>query len=64
MEHQIGQMKHIYRKGLSNRYGSYMQTISGIHYNFSLSDTFSEILKTLEGSNLNLQDFKSTVISD
>ena len=36
----IGQMKHIYRKGLSNRYGSYMQTISGIHYNFSLSDTF------------------------
>ena len=55
----IGQMKHIYRKGLSNRYGSYMQTISGIHYNFSLSDTFFEILKTLEDSNLNLQDFKS-----
>ena len=33
-----GRMKHIYRVGLSNRYGSAMQTISGIHYNFSVPD--------------------------
>lgn len=33
-----GQMKHVYRVGLSNRYGSAMQTISGIHYNFSVSE--------------------------
>jgi len=32
------QSKTIYRRGLSNRYGSLMQTISGIHYNFSISD--------------------------
>ena len=33
-----GKMKHVYRVGLSNRYGSAMQTISGIHYNFSVSE--------------------------
>ncbi|MCY7296582.1 glutamate--cysteine ligase [Alteromonas sp. a30] len=36
----VGQMKHLYRKGLKNRYGSMMQTISGIHFNFSLPDAF------------------------
>ena len=34
----LAKAKTIYRRGLSNRYGSEMQTISGIHYNFSLSD--------------------------
>ncbi len=34
----IARSKTIYRRGLSNRYGSLMQTISGIHYNFSISD--------------------------
>src|SRR5437773_12249929 len=34
----IGRMKTVYRKGLSHRYGRRMQTISGIHYNFSLPD--------------------------
>jgi glutamate--cysteine ligase len=32
----IGRMKSVYRMGLSHRYGRRMQTISGIHYNFSL----------------------------
>jgi len=32
-----GMLKHIYRKGLRLRYGSIMQCVSGIHYNFSLS---------------------------
>lgn len=35
----MGMLKHIYRKGLKLRYGSIMQCVSGIHYNFSLSDT-------------------------
>ena len=30
-------IKSIYRRGLGNRYGRLMQTISGIHYNFSFS---------------------------
>ena len=34
----IGQMKTIYRVGLGYRYGRRMQTISGIHYNFSLPE--------------------------
>ncbi len=34
----IGQAKTVYRRGLGHRYGRLMQTISGIHYNFSLPD--------------------------
>ena len=36
----IGRMKTLYREGLKNRYGALMQTISGIHYNFSLPLSF------------------------
>ena len=32
-----GRLKNIYRRGLRERYGSAMQCVSGIHYNFSLS---------------------------
>jgi glutamate--cysteine ligase len=32
----IGRAKSVYRMGLGNRYGRRMQTISGIHYNWSL----------------------------
>ena len=34
----VGHAKHVYRTGLSYRYGRRMQTISGIHYNFSLPE--------------------------
>jgi len=34
----VGRAKHVYRTGLSHRYGRRMQTISGIHYNFSLPE--------------------------
>ena len=36
----IGQLKTLYREGLKNRYGALMQTISGVHYNFSLPLAF------------------------
>ncbi len=55
----IGMMKQIYRRGLSNRYGSYMQTISGIHYNFSLPDIFFSELQKTEAGTRDLQSFKS-----
>ena len=32
-----GMLKHVYRKGLRLRYGSIMQCVSGIHFNFSIS---------------------------
>jgi len=36
----IGRLKKLYREGLKNRYGALMQTISGVHYNFSLPMAF------------------------
>lgn len=36
----VGLAKTVYRRGLGHRYGRLMQTISGIHYNFSLPDDF------------------------
>ncbi|WP_096085587.1 glutamate--cysteine ligase [Agaribacterium haliotis] len=35
-----GQMKTIYRLGLGQRYGRSMQTVAGLHYNFSLPPAF------------------------
>jgi glutamate--cysteine ligase len=35
----IAKMKTVYRRGLALRYGRAMQTIAGIHYNFSLPET-------------------------
>jgi glutamate--cysteine ligase len=37
----VGRAKSVYRTGLSHRYGRRMQTISGIHYNFSLPGSHS-----------------------
>jgi glutamate--cysteine ligase len=34
----VGRAKTVYRTGLAHRYGRRMQTISGIHYNFSLPE--------------------------
>ncbi len=38
----VGRAKSVYRLGLSHRYGRRMQTISGIHYNWSLPGVSSE----------------------
>ena len=45
----IGTAKTVYRLGLGHRYGRLMQTISGIHYNFSLPDAFWERYAALQG---------------
>ncbi len=36
----IGRLKTLYRQGLHHRYGSLMQLIAGVHFNFSMPDTF------------------------
>lgn len=54
-----GLMKTIYRRGLGYRYGRAMQTIAGIHYNFSLPDSLWEILRAEEGSRELLQNYKT-----
>lgn len=55
----IGRMKSIYRRGLAHRYGSIMQAISGVHYNYSLPDAFWPLYRELEGERSELQDFRS-----
>lgn len=54
-----GTMKTIYRVGLGHRYGRSMQTISGVHYNFSLPDDFWRELQQQEGDSQDLQEFKT-----
>ncbi|MGI4985382.1 MAG: glutamate--cysteine ligase [Janthinobacterium lividum] len=39
-----GRFKHVYRRGLSLRYGRKMQCIAGIHYNFSLHEAIWPLL--------------------
>ena len=46
----VGMMKHVYRHGLSWRYGKLMQTIAGVHYNFSLPERFFELLDSTDSS--------------
>lgn len=54
-----GRMKSVYRAGLASRYGKPMQTIAGIHYNFSVSDDFWACLQHQQRSTLQLTDFKT-----
>jgi len=46
----IGRAKTVYRLGLGARYGRLMQTISGIHYNFSLPDELWPVIARNEGA--------------
>jgi glutamate--cysteine ligase len=41
----VGRLKTVYRQGLARRYGRRMQTISGIHYNFSLPEAAWPLLQ-------------------
>ncbi|MGV3525149.1 MAG: glutamate--cysteine ligase [Candidatus Sericytochromatia bacterium] len=54
-----GQLKHIYRQGLANRYGRKMQVISGIHFNFSWHDSFWKRLHERVGDSRRLSVFVS-----
>ncbi|NGP52608.1 glutamate--cysteine ligase [Thioalkalivibrio sp. XN8] len=45
----VGRMKHIYRLGLGYRYGRVMQTIAGVHFNYSLPEAFWSALGESEG---------------
>lgn len=54
----IATAKTVYRLGLGNRYGRLMQTISGIHYNFSVPESFwTKYAASLDGSDG--QDFQT-----
>ncbi len=54
-----GMMKTVYRLGLGHRYGRAMQTVAGIHYNFSLPNAFWAHFHTKENSLLSLEEYKN-----
>ncbi len=41
----VGVMKHVYRRGLQYRYGGPMQAIAGVHFNYSLPESFWPVLQ-------------------
>ena len=55
----IATMKTTYRLGLGHRYGRLMQTIAGIHYNFSLPDSLWQALQQQDMDNRPLADYKT-----
>ncbi|HEU4854934.1 MAG TPA: glutamate--cysteine ligase [Nitrosospira sp.] len=54
-----GSMKHIYRQGLEYRYGSCMQVIAGIHFNYSLPPRFWPQYQRFMAHEGDLQSFTS-----
>lgn len=54
-----GMMKTVYRRGLGHRYGKMMQVIAGIHYNYSLPQSFWQQYQALNKDSSPLQDFTS-----
>ncbi|MGI9335443.1 MAG: glutamate--cysteine ligase [Gammaproteobacteria bacterium] len=60
----IAKMKQVYRTGLSHRYGSVMQTIAGVHFNYSLPEAFWPAYHEIEGSRESAQAFRSRCYFD
>jgi len=55
----VGKMKTVYRNGLGHRYGRRMQTIAGVHFNYSLPDAFWPHFHAVENSPLSADEFRS-----
>ena len=55
----VGRAKTVYRRGLSYRYGRRMQTISGIHYNFSLPEAAWPMLQQADERGGAAQDYQN-----
>jgi len=56
----LGMMKTVYRRGLGHRYGKMMQSIAGVHFNYSIQKDFWPYYRTLlKQENVPLQEFIS-----
>jgi glutamate--cysteine ligase len=55
----VGRMKTVYRNGLGYRYGRKMQTIAGVHFNYSLPEEFWPQYREHERSSLPVDEFRS-----
>jgi len=53
----IGRMKHVYRHGLWHRYGRTMQSIAGIHFNYSVPEALWPVLHKEKNSLLSQEQF-------
>jgi len=53
----IGRMKHVYRHGLWHRYGRTMQSIAGIHFNYSVPEALWPVLHKEKNSPLSPEQF-------
>ena len=56
----VGRMKTIYRRGLGHRYGRNMQTIAGVHFNYSLPESFWATYRDMLGEEAAESEFRST----
>lgn len=56
----VGTMKTIYRRGLGYRYGRNMQAIAGIHFNYSLSDSFWPVFRDIENCSSDESELRSS----
>ena len=50
-----------YRQYLSKSYGKYKQMVSGIHYNYQISDEFIESLFNLQNEHSSLKEFQNAL---
>lgn len=55
----MGRLKTLYREGLGHRYGRLMQTIAGIHYNFSMPEAFWQDYRSVLSSTEPMQAFQT-----
>jgi len=55
----VGRMKTIYRRGLGNRYGRQMQTIAGVHFNYSVPVDFWPVYQQIMHEEADSDDFRS-----
>ncbi len=56
----VGRMKTVYRRGLGHRYGRTMQTIAGVHFNYSLPETFWTGYRDILQLGVDVCEFRST----
>lgn len=58
-ESNVGRMKTVYRNGLGYRYGRKMQTIAGVHFNYSLPAGLWPVYRDLAESTQGESNFRS-----
>ncbi|CAN5137116.1 glutamate--cysteine ligase [soil metagenome] len=60
----VGTMKTAYRRGLGYRYGRVMQSISGVHFNYSLPEAFWPLYRETEEYRESESEFRSSAYFD